>query len=120
MKKILIVEPDADVRTDIAAALADEYLVRSASSTHEAVDLLRSGEVDVVLLDIFVNSAGGFMVFGRIAGMHPKPRTIILSVVNEAEKAAKLMKLGAEDYLVKPCDVNVVRGAVRQALGAEM
>lgn len=116
MQTVLIVEDDAQLRTSLAAALTDDYLVKSAGSGREAIGFLRESMADVVLLDMVMSEGDGFTVLGHIAGMSPKPHVVVLSVLDQIAKAVKAIRLGANDYLVKPCDLHTVRTAIRQAL----
>jgi len=116
MRKVLIVEEDAQLRAGLAGTLSDEYLVRSTSTCLEALDILQQDIVDIVLLNILMSDGHGFTVLGHTAGMCPKPHVVIVSGVVQPAKAAKAMLLGADGCVATPGDMNAIRHAVREVL----
>jgi DNA-binding response OmpR family regulator len=116
IETILIVDDDSALRSSLAAALADDYAVGGAANVRQALDFMQRHPVDVVLLDMVLPDGDGFTVLGRVAGMKRKPRVVVLTAVGQAIKAVKALRLGASDYLVKPCDLNTIREAIRGVL----
>lgn len=117
MDTLLIVDDDEGIRTSLAQALSEEYIVHTAASGTEAVRKLRENRVDVMLLDLVMDDGDGFSVLGYLSRCVPKPATIVFTVREEIKSVIASMKLGADDYLVKHCDIETVRRAVRKALG---
>jgi len=118
MDRILIVEDDGCLKASLAVALADEYDVRTANDGAEAVSVLQDNKVDLVLLDMIMPERDGFAVLSHVASMNPRPRVVVLSVLDQVDKVVKTMRLGASDYLVKPCDLKRLRRVLRYALAA--
>lgn len=116
MQKILICEDDGCLNASLVAALANEYEVRAVTDGAAAVDFLDKHEVDLVLLDMVMPERDGFSVLSYVAGMEPKPRVVVLSVLAQVSKVVKTMRLGASDYLVKPCDLNRLKRVLRRTL----
>jgi two-component system response regulator AtoC len=116
MEKILIVEDDGCLNASLVAALTNEYEVRAVTDGAAAVDFLDEHAVDLVLLDMVIPERDGFSVLSHIAGMAPKPRVVVLSVLTQVSKVVKTMRLGASDYLVKPCDLNKLKRVLRDTL----
>jgi len=117
VNRILIVEADRHFRERLTSGLAGEHMVRAVAEGREAVDLIRQSMVDVVLLDGVVRD-GGLTVLGCVAGMDPRPSILVLSELNQPAMAVKAMKLGASDYLVKPCGLDAVRKAIRDVIAS--
>ena len=113
---ILIVEDDGCLRSSLATALADEYAVHAVSSGSAAVRFLEQRPVDLILLDMVMAEGDGFTVLSHTAGLAPRPPVVVLSVVDRVDKAVKAMRLGATDYVVKPCHLERLRSALRRAL----
>jgi DNA-binding response OmpR family regulator len=111
-ERILIVEDDVRWRTSLAAALAAGYMVRTASGGREAVALLRRQPVDIILLDMIMSEGDGLAVLTYVGTMKPKPRVVVVSALDDVRKVVNAMKLGADDYLVKPCSLDSVREAL--------
>lgn len=116
MKTVLVVEDDGPFRDSLVAALCDEYLVCGFDGGRKAVDFLRRYPVDVVLLDMILVDGDGFTVLGALAALDRRPHVVILTVLDEVAKAVKAMRLGASDYLVKPCDLKTVRRAIQKVV----
>jgi DNA-binding NtrC family response regulator len=118
MQTILIVDDDSELRSSLATALADEYAVHAVSSGSAAVRFLEETAVDMILLDMLMAEGDGFTVLSHTAGLDPRPRVVILTVVDQVDKAVKAMRLGASDYVVKPCHLDRLRNVLRRALNA--
>lgn len=116
MKTVLVVEDDGQFRDSLVAALSDDYLVWGFDGGRKAIDFLRRYPVDVVLLDMVLADGDGFTVLGALAALDRKPHVVILTVLDQVAKAVKVMRIGASDYLVKPCGLNTVRKAIQKVV----
>jgi DNA-binding NtrC family response regulator len=114
MKTILIVDDDAGSRTDLAAALADDYAVRCACNARQAIDFLQQNRVDLVLLETGMNGCDGYVVLSHACGMQPRPLVVALTALGQITKAVRAVQLGANEYLLKGCDLGAVRGVVQK------
>jgi len=115
MECVLIVDDDEGARESLRIALRDRYEIVLAGSGAEALDVLQSRHVDVVLLDILMPGLGGLEVLKTITGEHKDVETIMISATTSVQKAIDAMKLGAYNYIVKPFDVSELRMIVDQA-----
>jgi len=117
MATTLIVDDDGSLRDALAGALVDdEHEIHTAAGGLEAIRLLQQRPVDVVLLDMVMSDGDGYAVLAHLLGVNPKPKVIVLSVLDHVRSVVTAMKLGADDYLVKPCELRVVRRAICRAL----
>ena len=116
MPTMLIVDDDSCLRTSLATALEDKYAVHDVSSGSAAVRFLERNRVDLILLDMVMAEGDGFTVLSYAAGLNPKPSVVVLSVIDRVDKVVKAMRLGATDYMVKPCDLENLRSTLRRAL----
>jgi len=115
---VLIVEDNKALRKRLAVALADEYAVHGAECAGEALGFLKENSVEALLVDMAMPDDDGIVVLAHAGGMSPKPLVVVLSPIARPAEAAKAMRLGASDYLVKPCDVDVVRRSIHDAISA--
>ena len=115
---ILIVEDNNALRTRLAVALADEYAVHGAECAGEALGFLKENNVEALLVDMAMPDGDGLVVLAHAGGMSPKPHVVVLSPVARPAEAVKAMRLGASDYLVKPCNMDVVRRSIHDAFSA--
>ena len=83
------------------------YQVDCAFSGAEALNRLETGEpVDVVVLDIKMPELDGMSVLEKIKNDHPLVEVIMLTGHATVGSAIEALKIGAFDYLAKPCDLD--------------
>jgi DNA-binding response OmpR family regulator len=118
---VLVIEDDADARSFVAhAAHAEGYSVMEAATGGQALALLRARAVDVVVLDLGLPDRDGFGLLRDIRRAS-RASTIVVSGDARVESRVTGLRLGADDYLVKPVAVVEigarVAAAVRRATG---
>jgi DNA-binding NtrC family response regulator len=105
--RVLIVDDEERFRTTLAKMLAAQGLtVTTAASGPEALESLRSQPCDVILLDIRMPKMGGVETLAEIKNIVPEAEVIILTGHASVDAAMEIMKLGAHDYLLKPCPLD--------------
>ncbi|WP_263383675.1 sigma-54-dependent transcriptional regulator [Granulicella arctica] len=105
MNHVLIVDDEAEIRESLENILREEgYIVTSAATAGEALELLRDAAYDVVLLDIWLPDRDGLDALTEIRQMESAhvPEVVIISGHGTIEAAVKATKLGAYDFLEKP------------------
>ncbi len=116
MINIGIVDDHVLVRTGLRQVLSDEVDLRvtgEAANGREALELARSGTVDVLLMDLSMPEQGGVDALQAIKARFPDLPIIILSGFPEQTYAVTLLKQGASGYLGKDCDPAEIATAVR-------
>ena len=104
MPTILTVDDDADLVKTLAAVLgAKGHRTLGAGSAKEALEVLKREPCDAVLLDLGLEDANGLDLLARIRELDPELPVIILTGETGVATAVKAMRLGARDYLTKPC-----------------
>lgn len=104
MIKILIVDDEKPICDLIDLNLsAAGYHCRSVQDGLSAIDLIEKEEFDLILLDIMLPGADGFDIMEYIRPL--KIPVIFITAKGNVRDKVKGLKLGAEDYLVKPFDV---------------
>jgi DNA-binding NarL/FixJ family response regulator len=105
VKRILVIDDEAKVRTHTAALLRlEHYEVVEASNGREGVEAARKSPPDLIVCDITMPEMNGHRV---IEALRTDPRTahvpfIFLTGWGERDDVRAGMNLGADDYLVKP------------------
>lgn len=121
MIRIAIVDDHAIVREGLRRFFADEVdlrVVGDAANGREALELLRSTEVDVMLLDLSMPDQGGVDALRAIKARAPDLPVLILSGFAAQHYATALLRQGAAGYLNKDCDPEEIARAIRTvALG---
>jgi two-component system nitrogen regulation response regulator NtrX len=115
--KILIVDDEAGIRESLSSILRDErYSVEAVESAELALERLHSGNVEVVLLDVWLPGMDGMEALSRIQSLPQPPSVIIISGHGTIETAVRATKLGAFDFIEKPLSLERVIVLVRNAI----
>jgi len=104
------------VRAGLRQFFADQgdfQVVAEASSGRGALDIVRGGEVDVILLDISMPDQSGVDALAAIRARAPDLPVLILSGFPEEHYATTLIRQGASGYLNKDCDPQDIVTAIR-------
>lgn len=90
--------------------------VASAFNGTDALEMLdKQTKVDVVILDVKMPGLDGIETLKEIKKGHPLIEVIMLTGHATVESAIEGMKLGAFDYLMKPCDIDQLMAKVKEA-----
>ncbi len=119
--KILVVDDDRALRDLVCEALDREgFPAEGASDGVEALDRIRSGQFDLVLLDSRVPKLDGLAMLERLQTLAHPPRTIVMTA-NGTEEVLRAGTAQACRYLTKPIAMHVLLELVREVLelGAE-
>ena len=116
MIRIAIVDDHAMVRAGLRQFFADQSdfsVVAEAANGHEALNIVRQGEVDVLVMDISMPGQGGVDALAAIKARAPELPVLILSGFAEEHYATTLLRQGASGYLNKDCDPEDIVKAIR-------
>src|SRR5436309_515116 len=113
---ILVVDDEPGLRESFRLILDDEYEVVDVPDGGAALDVLRSSQVDLVLLDIRLPGMDGIEVLERIKALDEAVEVILVTAVKTVRTAVAAMKLGAFDYVTKPFEEDELLSLVRRAL----
>jgi len=116
MIRIAIVDDHAIVRAGLRQFLSEQVDLRvtgEAGSGREALDLVRAGELDVMLMDLSLPDQSGVETLAAIKARKPELPVLILSGFPETHYATTLLRQGASGYLNKECDPEEIATAIR-------
>ena len=113
---ILIVDDDPGIRESFRLILEEKYELLEAGDGRQAIEIVRTSEVDLVLLDIRLPEMDGIEVLERIKGIDEQVEVILVTAVKTVRTAVAAMKLGAFDYVTKPFEEDDLLSVVRRAL----
>lgn len=117
MRRVLVVDDEANVRLTISEALARPDLeVRTAASGEEALEIAETVRFDLVLLDLRMPGMDGMEVLRRLVAMHPAIRIALVTAHGTVANAVEAMKLGALDVVPKPVSLRQIRELVDRIL----
>ncbi len=117
---LLVISQDHSVR-DVyhEAASTLGYATSIADTTEQALYMIDSQTVDVVLLDVRAPIFRGLETLRRIKGRHPEIEVIVASVCGTAESAVQAIKAGARDYVTKPFGLSELK-LVLEGIAADL
>src|ERR1044072_309799 len=115
--RLLVVDDEENLRITTAAILEKEgYEVDTASSGNEAIALLANSDYDLVLTDLHMEAGEGLAVLNEIRRNAPLTISVVLTGFASVESAIAALQEGAYDYLVKPCDIDVMKHTIRRGV----
>ncbi len=104
--KVLLVDDEEDFIKTLAQRLEMRGLkVTGATRGEEAVDLADKQNFDAIVIDLAMPGMDGLETLKRIKESHPDAEIIMLSGQGTVKSGIEAMKLGAEDFLEKPVDM---------------
>ena len=105
--KILLVDDEEVFARNMARLLsARGYNVTTANSGDAAIRLLEEQPADVIVLDLKMPGMDGLTTLKEIQKMDLFTQTLILTGHGSIDSALEALKLGAYDYLTKPCEID--------------
>ncbi len=116
MIRVVIVDDHAVVRAGLRQFLGDQVDLRvtgEAANGREALDLLRAGDLDVMVMDLSMPDQSGVDALAAIKARRPELPVLILSGYPETHYATTLLRQGASGYLNKECDPEEIVTAIR-------
>ena len=118
--KLLIVDDDEDLRTQLKWALIQDYDVLLAEDRPSAAALMRKQKPDVVTLDLGLppQPAGveeGFAVLDEILNSYGQTKVIIITGRGEKENALRAIEKGAYDFFYKPIQIDELKVVLNRA-----
>ena len=114
---ILVVDDDSASGDIVARLLAREgYGTRVASSGVEALRIVRTETIDLILLDVMMPGMDGLQVCAALHAEHSRIPIILLTAKDDTDTRAEGMHLGVTEYLTKPINRADLLGRVRAQL----
>ncbi len=114
--RVLLVDDSQTVRKMFSTYLSPRFICAEAASFDEALAVLRTDEFDVVITDIIMPGLSGIELLRKIIGEYPNIAVIVVSGVDRPQRALDAMRLGAFDYIIKPCEPEVLEITVERAI----
>lgn len=114
--RVLLVDDEKRFRTTLAKLLTVQGLsVSTVGSGMEALDELKKGGYDVVLLDVKMPGMDGMTTLAEIKKINRNVEVIMLTGHASVDVAVEIMRLGGYEYLLKPCPVEEILEKVEAA-----
>jgi DNA-binding NtrC family response regulator len=105
---VLIVDDERNAREGLRSALEDKYEVFVAADAHQAMNVLETEPVDLMLTDLKMAGEDGLALILKTRSLPRQPICILMTAYGSVETAVEAMKRGASDYLTKPLNLDEV------------
>jgi len=115
-RRILIVDDEEAIVKVFAARLEERYQCVPAADAQEALAWLAKEQFALALVDVQMPGLSGIELLRKIVSDFPDVAVIIVSGVGRSQRVIDALRIGASDYLIKPCDVDVLELSVERAL----
>ncbi|MGO9644098.1 MAG: response regulator [Candidatus Bathyarchaeia archaeon] len=115
--RILVIDDDEGIRKVITTALNDEsYITDTASNGKEAIEKSKTNAYNLAIIDIHLPDMEGTQLLSELKETTPKMRKIIVTGFPEVQNAITAVKKGADDYITKPVNIDVLINSIREQL----
>ncbi len=115
-RSLLLVDDEASFRTLIGRELGRAgYTIEGAGNLEEARRVLARRSFDLVLLDVRMPDGSGLELLPEIKEQWPATEVLMLTAYGTVEEAIQAMKLGAYDFLTKPCKLSELEAVLDKA-----
>lgn len=116
MNKILVVDDDKSIRSLLSIMLKREgYDISETGKGEEAIELIRKGGFDLIIIDIKMPRISGQEVLKEAMAVDPDLPVIMITAHSSTESVVDSMREGAYDYITKPFKNDEVKEIIRRA-----
>jgi len=116
-ERILIVDDEEMICNIMSRRLMREgYLCATANNGKEALNHFYKDGFSLIISDIKMPEMNGIELLKRVKSIDPKIRVIMVTAYPEIDMAVEAMRLGADDFIIKPADLELVVLSVKKAL----
>ncbi len=122
MESILIVDDDVKLCDVLSEELSEiGYLTDKVYNADDALKILLSGKpIDLILLDLKMPGKDGFYVLQVLKKMNINIKVIVLTAYADVKSAIDSAKMGANDFISKPYDLDELLITIRKVLQKEL
>jgi DNA-binding NarL/FixJ family response regulator len=120
--QLIIADDHVLYRAGVKAALSvkgDVQVIAEADNGMHLLNMLKSVQADVILLDIQMPVMDGIATLPEIKRLYPETKIIMLTMMDDHSMITKLMELGANSYLTKTSDSEIIYEAIKTCYDQE-
>ncbi|MET0645803.1 MAG: ATP-binding protein [Pyrinomonadaceae bacterium] len=115
-RRVLVVDDEEQVRNLLSNYLGASYPCSKAASADEALQFLAAEPYALVIADVMMPGRNGIELLREITARYPDTMVVMVSGVARTQRVLDAVRLGAYDYILKPCDLHVLSMTVERAL----
>jgi response regulator RpfG family c-di-GMP phosphodiesterase len=115
--RVLVVDDELSVRKMLTTLLSQAGVPCSAAANaREALTMLEKASFQAVISDVRMDTDSGFDLLREVRARFPDLAFLMATGIDDVRVGVQAMKLGADDYLLKPFDIEVVLASLQRAL----
>lgn len=122
-KKKLIIVDDHQIVLDGLSILLEKIegvtVLRGFTNPKEALTFLEYNDVDIVLTDLSMPEMSGMELTQRIKGSNSNTKVIVLTMHNDVKSIKNIVQLGADGYLLKNTDFDILQTALESVISGQ-
>jgi DNA-binding NarL/FixJ family response regulator len=116
-KSVLIIDDEESIRVSLKCMIVKEnYKVETAENGSIALNKLANYNYDVVLTDIMMDNISGVQLLKNIKEKYSEVLVLLMTGYASIDSAIDALRLGASDYIIKPCTKNKILSSIRNAI----
>ena len=117
MPRVLVVDDEPRIVSFVSRALSAEgFQVDGALDGSRGLELARTGEYELVVLDLLLPSLDGETLLQELMEARPSQRVLVLSALSDVETKVRCLEFGATDYVSKPFSLAELVARIRARL----
>lgn len=117
MSNILIVDDEQSYRQLLSLVFeGDGHVIRTASNGREALEQMRADRADVIISDVRMPDMDGIELLSEVRESFPDVGVVLMTAFASVETAREAFKLGADDFVQKPFDVEELKLIVKKTI----
>lgn len=118
--KVLLIDDEVEFTSTLAERLEIRgFIAVTASDGEIGIQAIMNQDFDIAVLDLMMPGLSGLETLKQIKNMNPSLPVILLTGHGSTKEGMEGMRLGAEDYLMKPLDINDLIKKITLATGKE-
>ncbi|MDG5787975.1 response regulator transcription factor [Evansella sp. AB-P1] len=117
-ERILLVDDESEMRKLLRVCLSPQgYLLEEAPNGEEALNKITKDHYDIIILDIMMPEMDGFELLKKLRNhLDNQTPVILLTALGDTERVVEGLRIGADDYMVKPFEPKVLIARVQSVL----
>ena len=121
LKTLLIVDDNQDMLSFVSSCMKEDYEVRTATDGASALDILQHEQIDLIISDVMMPGVDGFELCRRVKSDINLSHIPVILLTARTTDVSRIegLQLGADDYLTKPFNIEVLRLRVKKFIDWE-
>ena len=122
MINLLLVDDEIKICSDIADnVLLMDFGIENcfmASNGREALETLKKNKIHIMITDIRMPEMDGIELLGNVRKLYPATHCMVLTAYNEFDYAVEALRLGADNFFLKPVNISEINEAVKDTVNS--